>query len=498
MRFSVVRLLLAIALVAAGTLPAFAQGSAGTSLSGTVADSAGGVIPGVTVSAKNNATAATFETVTNAAGAFSLPALDAGTYTVTVSLSGFKTSVISDVRLVTNTPGNIRVTLEVGSLEETVTVEGGSELVQTQSPTVASTVTSEMINALPLVSRNALNFVTFLPGVQTTGGPRGSTISGLPQNTINVMLDGVNVNNNFQSGDGFFSMVVPRTDAVEEVTMTGATPGADQAGQGAVQVSFVTRSGTNRMDGSIYHYFRHPELNSNYYFNKIRNEPRNDVRVHQYGGRLGGPIVIPGLFNGKDKAFFFFNHEEFYQPTEASRTRTILHPRSQEGFFRYNVTSGGQTEVREINLLQLAAQNGQISAVDPTILSVLQGIRNAALTTGAITDLTNPLNQQYFYQSSGVSKQHAPTGRIDLNLTSNYRLSSTYYWQRFNNSPDILNNNDAPFPDFPVTGAATSYRTAGSTTLRSTLSSNIVNETRLGWQWTPLVFSDGLDASTLR
>ncbi len=76
----------------------------------------------------------------------------------------------------------------------------------------------------------------FLPGVETAGGPRGSTISGLPQNTISVTLDGVNVNNNFQSTDGFFSMVTPRLDAVEEVTVTGATPTADQAALGAVQV----------------------------------------------------------------------------------------------------------------------------------------------------------------------------------------------------------------------------------------------------------------------
>ena len=493
MKVSLVRLLLALALLPATALPAWAQGTAGTSLSGTVVDSGGGIIPGVNVVAKNNATGASFETITNSSGAFSLPALDAGTYTITVSLSGFKTAVVNDVRLVTNTPGNIKVTLEVGNLEETVTVQGGTELVQTQTQTVASTVTSEIINSLPLVSRNALNFVTFLPGVETTGGPRGSTISGLPQNTINVTLDGVNVNNNFQSGDGFFSMVVPRTDAVEEVTMTGATPGADQAGQGAVQVAFVTRAGTNNLDASIYHYFRHPNLNSNYYFNKINGEPRNEVIVHQYGGRIGGPIVIPGLFNGRDRAFFFFNHEEFYQPSEASRTRTILHPRSQEGWFRYNVTVGGQTQVREVNLLQLAAANGQISTLDPTIRSVLERIRTAALTTGAITDLANPVNQSYFYQSSGTSKQHAPTGRVDVNLTANHRLSGTYYWQRFNNSPDILNNNDPQFPGFPNTGNATSYRTAGSSSLRSTLSSNMVNEVRVGWQWAPLVFSDGVN-----
>ena len=99
---------------------------------------------------------------------------------------------------------------------------------QTQTSTVSSTITTEQITNLPLVSRNALNFVVFLPGVETAAGPRGSTISGLPQNTINITFDGVNVNNNFQSSDGFFSMVTPRLDAVEEVTVTGATPTADR------------------------------------------------------------------------------------------------------------------------------------------------------------------------------------------------------------------------------------------------------------------------------
>ncbi len=97
--------------------------------------------------------------------------------------------------------------------------------------------------------------------------------------------------------------------------------------------------------------------------------------MHQYGGRVGGPIVIPGLFDGRNKAFFFFNMEEFYQPTEASRTRTILHPRAQEGWFRYNVTVGGVQQVREVNLLTLAAQNGQLTTLDPITRAVLANIR---------------------------------------------------------------------------------------------------------------------------
>jgi hypothetical protein len=475
------RLLGALALVLASYALASAQGAANSSLAGIVLDTAGGAVPGATVTVKNDATGRTYETASNTTGAFSIPVLDPGTYTVTVALNGFRTTVVTDVRLLAATPANLRVSLEIGALAETVEVKGGAELVQTQTATVASTITTEQITNMPLVSRNALNFIVFLPGVETAAGPRASTISGLPQNTINVMLDGVNVNNNFQSGDGFFSMITPRLDAVEEVTVTGAVPTADQGALGAVQVSFVTRSGTNNFDGSIYHYFRSPDLNSNYYFNKIRGLERNDVTVHQYGGRIGGPIVIPGLFNGRNKAFFFFNMEEFYQPTEASRTRTIMHPRTQDGWFRYNVTTGGTTEVREVNLLTLAAQNGFTSTADPTTRAVLANIRAAAGTTGAISDLTNPSVQQYFYQSSAKGKQHAPTGRVDVNLTNSHRLTGSYYWGRLITNPDILNNNDAPFPGFANYGISPSYRTVGSTSLRSTLSSTMVNAAGRVW-----------------
>jgi hypothetical protein len=488
------RFVCTVALLLASCTPGWAQGAANSSLAGVVVDSGGGVIPGATVTVKDTATGRSFETASNTSGAFSIPVLDPGTYSVTVALDGFKTAVVNDVRLLAATPGSVKITLEVGNLAETVEVTGGAELVQTRSATVASTITTEQITNLPLVSRNALNFIVFLPGVETAAGPRASTISGLPQNTINVMLDGVNVNNNFQSGDGFFSMITPRLDAVEEVTVTGATPTADQGALGAVQISFVTRSGTNNVDGSLYHYFRHPTLNSNYYFNKIRGLEKNDVTVHQYGGRIGGPIVIPGLFDGRNRAFFFFNMEEFYQPTEASRTRTIMHPRTQDGWFRYNVSVGGANEVREINLLALAAQNGFTAALDPTTRAVLASIRAAAGTTGAITDLTNPAVQQYFYQSSAKGKQHAPTGRVDVNLTNNHRLSGSYYWGRLITNPDILNNNDAPFPGFPNYGISPSYRTVGSTSLRSTLSSSMVNELKGGWQWSPLDFSSNVDA----
>jgi hypothetical protein len=481
---SLIRSGLALALVMFASVAALAQSSS-TSITGIVVDTGGGVLPGANVVVKNNANATTYEAVSNSAGAFTVPSLDPGTYTVTVSLNGFKTAVVNEVRLLASRPGEIKVSLEVGALTETVEVKAASELVQTQSSTVTSTITTEQINNLPLVSRNALYFTVFLPGVETLGGPRGSTIMGLPQNTINITIDGISNSNNFQSGDGFFSLVTPRTDAVEEITVTGATPGANNAGAGAVNIAFVTRSGTNRFDTSLYHYFRHPKLNTNYFFNEVNGLDKNEVIVHQYGGRIGGPIVIPGLFDGRNKAFFFFNMEHFHQPTEATRNRTILSPAAEQGIFTYN--AGGT--FRTVNLLTLAAANGQTTTLDPIVSSLLGKIRAATATTGSLVTPDGFINtQRYVYQTPGTRNEYAPTGRVDINLSDAHRLTGTYYWQRFISDPDILNGAEIQFPGFTNYGIQASYRTTGSVGVRSTLGANLVNEIKGGWQWSPVDF----------
>ena len=472
-------------------------GSTKTSLTGIVVDSAGGVIPGATVVIKHIDSGASFETVTNADGAFVVPAVDPGTYSVSVSLEGFKTAVIREQRLVAANPASVKVTLEVGALTEMVTVKAGSELVQTQSGAVSATLFTEQLKTVPLPTRNALYAVNMLPGVDTTGTVRDSTIAGLPEQTINITLDGVNVNNNQdKAGDGFYAMVRPQLDAIEQVTLTTAAQGADSAGQGAVQIRFVTRSGTNTYRGTVYDYFRHPALNTNSWINKKNGLDKNRIILHQTGGSLGGPIRIPGLFDGREKAFFFFNYERFYQPTEATRTRTILNPAAQQGIFSYNVTAGGQTVTRTVNLLELAASNNQTATFDPTIQALLTQIRSATGTTGTVSTEPNATNtQSYVFQSPGQGLEHLPTTRVDFNLTSKHRLSGTYYWQEINRLPDIQNNGDNSFPGFPSVGSYLSHRTTGSVTLRSTLSSNLVNEFVTGWQWSPGYFGSGVTAS---
>ena len=135
-----------------------------------------------------------------------------------------------------------------------------------------------------------------------------------------ISLDGVNNNDNFnKSSEGLFAMVTPRQDAVEAVTVTTAADGADVGGHGAVQIAFVTRSGTNRFTGSAYHYYPRAALNTNYWFNENAGLPKNDVALNQYGFRQGGPIVMPGLYDGRGKAFFFFNYEELRLPNNFTR-----------------------------------------------------------------------------------------------------------------------------------------------------------------------------------
>jgi len=484
--------LCALVAISASIAPAFAQGTA-ASLSGVVTDTAGGVVPGATVVVKNIATSVSSETMTSSAGAFSVPAIEPGMYSVTVSLGGFKTAVISGIRVVTGTPASITVKLEIGALTETVEVKGGSTLVQTTSSAVTSTISVEHLNKIPLNSRNALYSVALLPGVSTAGGPRGATINGLPNNTVNITIDGVSTGNMLQSGDGFFSMITPRMDAVEEITVTGAVPGSG-GGAGSVQIQMTTRAGSNRFDGSVYQYYRGPDLNSNYYFNKVNNLPKNQVTAQQYGFRQGGPVVIPGLFNGRGKAFFFFNFERLYQPSSATRTRDLLRPEAQTGVFGYVSTVGGEQVRRQVNLVSLAQANGQISAFDPLVQKLLSEIRTATGTIGTINDTNAGNVLQYVYQSEAEGNQYSPTTRLDFNLSDRHRLSGAYWFQRFTSTADLLNNVDARFPGLPNFGTQNSFRTTGNSTLRSTFGSNMVNELKGGFQWSPNDFFSNVTA----
>jgi Carboxypeptidase regulatory-like domain/TonB-dependent Receptor Plug Domain len=486
--------LLAIAMTAVGIPAVFAQGGVTAPLSGTVVDTSGAVIPGASVTVKRAETGVATDAVTNAEGQFTVPALNAGTYTVTVSLSGFKTVTLNNVVINAGVPAGVKVTMDVGGIEEQVVVQAGAEIVKTQSSTVSTTLSSKQIQSLPLTSRDALQFVVNLPGVNTPGTARNSTVSGLPQGAINITLDGISIQDNFlKTTDGFFARVQPRLDAIEEVTVTSAANGADSAGQGAVNIRFVTKAGTNNFKGNAFFTLRHDALNANTFFNnrnltdpKTGKAPKSELRQYQPGFNAGGPIVIPGLWNGHDKAFFFFNYEENRQPSKRTDNRVILTQAAMNGAYTYGTTT--------VNLLQLAAQNGQTSTLDPTIAKLFGDMRTAS-GKGSIVDLSDPILQQATFQLDTNNFTPYPLGRVDYNINKSNRLTGSFNYNHINSTPDTTNGRQPFFPGFPNTGSQQSTRYTTSESLRSNFGANLVNEFRVGASGGATLFSPELAPS---
>ena len=255
--------LTSITLLLLFSLTAFGQVS--SSISGIVTDPNGAVVPGATVLVKQPATGAEFSTTTAANGAYTVPSLGAGIYTVNVSAPGFKQVNVQNVKVDAGTPATVNATLEVGGASESVVVQGGAEIIQSQTANITTTVQASQILNLPLVSRNPVNFVSLMAGVNTPRDVRNSTINGLPESAIDITLDGINVQDNFnKTGDGLFVRVAPTLDSIEEVTVSTATPEAAGGAMGAVSVKFVTRQGGNEFHGSLYEYHRNTALNSAY------------------------------------------------------------------------------------------------------------------------------------------------------------------------------------------------------------------------------------------
>ena len=479
---------------------AFGQGSAG-SLSGSVVDPKGAVVSGATITIKNVGTNQEYTTQTSSEGTFNVPSLVTGVYSASINASGFKQAIVTDIKIDVGKVSSISIELEIGSASETVTVVGGGELLQTQSATVGTTLTGRQITDLPTASRDALDLVLAMPGTTTVGRPRQSSVNGLPKGALNISIDGINVQDNLlKSNDGFFTYVRPRTDAISEVTVSTSTPGAESSSEGAVQIKFVTQGGSNEYHGGVYWYHRNPALNANYWFNNrdqppdpvTHKAPQARILLNQPGGKIGGPIRIPGLFNGKDKAFFFANYEEYRLPEKNSRTKNILSPEAQNGFYRFfsssfaptnsdTTCSGtGATRICSTNVYAAAQRAGLAFAnADPTVAGLLSGIRSS-VSGQVIKDTGDPNIQQVSFVNTGGQTRKFPTVRFDFNVTKNHHIENIWNYQSFRSKVDFLNSVDPAFPNFPNFGSQDSNRFSNSTAWRWTINQNVVNEMRYG------------------
>ena len=336
-------------------------------MSGIVVDSSGGVIPGADVKVKNNGTGAEATAVSGSDGGFTIPSLHRRHLLGDGLADGLQDRGAQlGVALNAAVPATVRVVLEVGALEENVTVVGDSAtVVQTQSPSISTNITGTADHEPAADQPQRARFAHVAAGFNTSGTARNSTVSGLPRSAINITLDGMSVQDNYlKTTDGYFARLSPLLDSVEEVTVTTAGNTADATGQGAVQIKFVTKSGTNSWTGTAYEYLRHDALNANTWFRNRDLPPDPGDRqgaegqaatATSQGVAQGGPIL-------RNKAFFFFNYEE--QRAPSSEHAAARHPDARgvaPGVFSYNV--GGSVAAGE----PAAARGGERPARDRSI-----------------------------------------------------------------------------------------------------------------------------------
>ena len=328
------------------------------------------------------------------------------------------------------TPATVNAQLEPGNINETVVVASGAEVLQTETATVGTTITGRQILETPIQSRDALDLVTTLPGTTTTGVVRTSSINGLPKSALTIQIDGVDVQDNFlKSSDGFFTFIRPRIDAIDEVTVSTATPGAESSGDGAVAIKFQTRRGTDEYHGSGFWQHRDEGLNATNFQNNYLKVPKAKLRLNQFGGSFGGPLPLPGfgeggpaIHSGKGRAYFFFNYERFHlNETSPNRQRQVLTAEAQNGIFRY-----GANGSRTVNLFNIAGAEGLgVTTIDPTVNNVLNLIRSATALRGSFDPLGTGgffYRQPFNFSNAGQQRRRFFVLRMDGNITKNHSI----------------------------------------------------------------------------
>ena len=306
----------------ATALPAFGQGVNGT-VTGTVTDSSGSVVSGAAVEAANVETGALYTGASTNAGNYAIPNLPVGTYTVTVKVAGFKTYTHTNLAVAAGQILREDISLQVGSAAESVTVQSEASLLKTESGETAHNITLKEMDELPLLGitggyRNPYATLTTLPG---SGG--GAVINGLGGNNTNAAyrIEGQDSSNRLFNLTEYPGMTQANVDAIQEISYQTSNYAAEFGQGGSMVVNMTMKSGTNQYHGSGFEYFVNEDLNAGYPFsmsggpgsilggNGGKFRPR--YRRNDFGGTLGGPVIIPKLYNGKDRTFFQWSYEQF-------------------------------------------------------------------------------------------------------------------------------------------------------------------------------------------
>ena len=419
----------------------FGQVGSGT-ITGTVTDQGGAVVPAAVVEARNTETGVIFRGTSTNTGNYAIPDLPVGTYVITVQVQGFKAYTHANLALSANQVLPEDITLQIGNAAESVTVTDQATLLATQTGELAHNITLKQIDDLPLMGigtanagvagfRNPFNVLESLPGLSNYVPDYGVVFNGL-SGTESIRIEGQDATQHILPA--YSASAQPGADAIQEVSFQTSNYAPEYGTVGSVVINFNMKSGTNQYHGSGYDYFVNEDLNAGNPFTvnssgvgKLR--PRN--RRNDFGGTLGGPIVIPKIYNGRNKTFFFFNYEEFLETTTYTFTDTVPATAYLSGNFAAISPNGNcslcstygiQTTALGVPTIQLDALGRQMFAneiYDPTTRAVnpANNLGYANPFPGNVIPLSRfdpvTVNLLNLFQKLGATAQNS-------NLTANY------------------------------------------------------------------------------
>ena len=410
-----------------------AQGVTGV-ISGTITDQTKAPVVGATVTITNADTGVkVYSGSTNDSGIYRAPNIPVGRYNVTISAPGFKSQQVSKIELTVDQKADISATLDVGQVSQTVNVEGTTEaLLATDTSSLGQTITPADVQNLPLPSRNVLNLLALTPGVSTgtditnQSGLNSAQLSFNGSRTLNseFLIDGVSV----VTGSTGAPQTLPPTDSIREFKVLTSSYSAEYGRTSGAIVTLVTNSGTNTWHGAAYGYFRNEDLDANNYFNNLLGKPRPEDRYNLFGGKIGGPVIIPKLYNGKNKTFFFINYEGLRQASPYNITTSVPYGDYLGGNFSASPTVIDNPSTKK----PFAGNIIPTTLLSPAALKILSYMP-APNSPGVLNKSDNITTNNYVSIGSSHPTTNTGVARLDESVTDSLRVFWTFvHYDNFN------------------------------------------------------------------
>ena len=420
---------LGLLLLAAQAL--YAQVDTGA-ITGTVKDASGAVIPGAKVTLTNEGTAFSVSTVSDSAGGYTFTPIKIGSYKVTAEFQGFQTSVHPGVMVSVQQRVVVDFALQPGQVTQTVEVMAAVPLLQTQNGSVGQVVGAAEVNDLPLNGRNYTFLAQLSAGVtkpqQDSRGEEASgtfAANGLRPAQNNYILDGIDNNNNevdFLNGTGY--AVRPPVDAVQEFKVQTSNFSAELGRAGGAVLNATIKSGTNHLHGDAWEFLRNSGLDAANFFENAANQPKGEFRQNQFGATLGGPVVIPHLYNGRQKTFFFVDYEGTRLRQASVFTSTV--PTAAE-------RASGYTNFQELITGESGTRTDLLGQTFP-LGTIFDPATTRAVSTGQVDPVTGRVSTGNGFVRDPFPANTLPASRLDSNAI---KLLDLYPAP---NGPGIFNN----------------------------------------------------------